>query len=267
MRWTGTKALPSDVESWVQNQQPPVIVGAIVPPEGFIQARYLCQRLHMSSPGSQIIIAYYGKLRSYDSMLIKFRSVGATFFSNRSARLALKSLVAWSVTNACVRAPRNLLVREVRPDAQNTSSRRQSRHAGNCWCSTCSDMDSPSSRPMMAPKALRLQPRNGPDLILMDVNNALTGWMGRHSSDSFFGWLGTIAGHRADSPRYQRRPRLALEAGCIDYHSKPVEFPKLLQQIEQALRAMQTLDLRTPANATEGQRVQLRIVFFPAVHE
>lgn len=81
MRWTGTKALPSDVEAWVQIQQPPVIVIAIVPPEGFIQARYLCQRLHKSSPGSQIIIAYYGKLRSYDSMLIKFRSVGATFFS------------------------------------------------------------------------------------------------------------------------------------------------------------------------------------------
>ncbi len=81
MRWTGTKALPGDVESWVQAQQPPVIVIAIVPPEGLIQAKYLCQRLHSVSPSSQIIVAFYGKLRSYDSMLIKFRKSGARYFA------------------------------------------------------------------------------------------------------------------------------------------------------------------------------------------
>ena len=28
----------------------------------------------------------------------------------------------------------------------------------------------------------------------------------------------------------------ALEAGCTDYHTKPIEFPKLLAQIETILR-------------------------------
>ncbi len=28
----------------------------------------------------------------------------------------------------------------------------------------------------------------------------------------------------------------ALEAGCTDYHTKPVEFARLLSQIEAALR-------------------------------
>jgi CheY-like chemotaxis protein len=28
----------------------------------------------------------------------------------------------------------------------------------------------------------------------------------------------------------------ALEAGCTDYHTKPVEFPKLLAQIESILK-------------------------------
>ncbi len=81
MRWTGTKALPSDIEAWVEAQRPPVIVIAIVPPEGLIQAKYLCERLHSVSPASQIIVAYYGKLRSYDSVLVKFRSAGARYFA------------------------------------------------------------------------------------------------------------------------------------------------------------------------------------------
>ncbi len=81
MRWTGTKALPSDVEAWVEVQKPPVIVIAIVPPEGLMQAKFLCQRLHQASPNSDIIVAYYGKLRSYDSMLVKFRKSGARYFA------------------------------------------------------------------------------------------------------------------------------------------------------------------------------------------
>lgn len=81
MRWTGTKALPSDIEAWVEAQQPPVIVIAIVPPEGLIQAKFLCERLHAASPKSQIVVAYYGKLRSYDSVLVKFRNAGAKYFA------------------------------------------------------------------------------------------------------------------------------------------------------------------------------------------
>lgn len=81
MRWTGTKALPSDIEAWAEAQRPPVIVIAIVPPEGLVQAKYLCQRLHAASPTSQIIVVFFGKLRSYDSVLLRFRSAGARYFA------------------------------------------------------------------------------------------------------------------------------------------------------------------------------------------
>ncbi|MCC6507494.1 MAG: hypothetical protein IT423_00195, partial [Pirellulaceae bacterium] len=81
MRWTDTKALPSDVQAWVEAQQPAVIVIAIMPPDGFIQAKYLCQQLKQCSPKSQIVVAYFGKLRSYDAILVKFRAAGASFFA------------------------------------------------------------------------------------------------------------------------------------------------------------------------------------------
>ncbi len=81
MRWTGTKVLPSDIENWVETRQPPIIVIAIVPPEGLIQAKFLCERLHAASPSTEIVVAFYGKLRSYDSMLIKFRNAGARYFA------------------------------------------------------------------------------------------------------------------------------------------------------------------------------------------
>ena len=81
LRWTGTKSLPSDVEAWVEAHQPPVIVIVVVPPDGLVQARFLCERLHAVSRSSQIVVAFFGKLRSYDSMLIKFRNVGARYFA------------------------------------------------------------------------------------------------------------------------------------------------------------------------------------------
>ena len=58
-----------------------MIVIAIVPPEGLVQAKFLCERLHAASPKSQIVVAFYGKLRSYDSMLNRFRNVGARYFA------------------------------------------------------------------------------------------------------------------------------------------------------------------------------------------
>lgn len=79
-----------------------------------------------------------------------------------------------------------------------------------------------------------------PDLILMDVNMPeLDGWEATRQIHSSVGLeqlpIIALTAHGISGDR-----RLALEAGCIDYHSKPIEFPKLLQQIEQALRSMQT---------------------------
>ena len=75
-----------------------------------------------------------------------------------------------------------------------------------------------------------------PDLILMDVNMPeLDGWEATRQIHETGGLeqLPVIAltAHAMGGDRER-----ALEAGCIDYHAKPVEFSRLIEQIEQALR-------------------------------
>ena len=79
-----------------------------------------------------------------------------------------------------------------------------------------------------------------PDLILMDVNMPeLDGWEATRQIHATGGLekLPVIAltAHAMGGDRER-----ALEAGCIDYHTKPVEFTKLIEQIEQALRQATT---------------------------
>lgn len=81
MRWAGTRALPTDVEDWMERIRPKVIVVAIVPPDGMIQARYIVERLHEKLPESQIVVAFFGKIQKYDAVLVKFRRLGASYFT------------------------------------------------------------------------------------------------------------------------------------------------------------------------------------------
>jgi len=81
MRWAGTRALPTDLEDWIERVQPKVIVIAILPPGGLTQARYMCERLHERLPKAKIVVAYFGKTQKYDALLVKFRRAGASYFT------------------------------------------------------------------------------------------------------------------------------------------------------------------------------------------
>ena len=74
-----------------------------------------------------------------------------------------------------------------------------------------------------------------PDLVLMDMNlPELDGWEAtrriRAAEPTRLLPIIALTAHAMAGDRDK-----ALEAGCTDYHTKPVEFPRLLSQIEAAL--------------------------------
>lgn len=75
-----------------------------------------------------------------------------------------------------------------------------------------------------------------PDLVLMDMNMPeLDGWEATRQIKAHPGTQNVpviaLTAHAMTGDRER-----ALEAGCTDYHTKPVEFPKLLAQIEAILQ-------------------------------
>ncbi len=74
-----------------------------------------------------------------------------------------------------------------------------------------------------------------PDLILMDMNlPEVDGWEATRQIKATPQIAGVpviaLTAHAMSGDRQR-----ALEAGCIDYHTKPIEFAKLLAQIEAIL--------------------------------
>ncbi len=81
-------------------------------------------------------------------------------------------------------------------------------------------------------EALEVMHREQPAVVLMDMNlPVMDGWTAcRHArEDDAIKHIPIIAltAHASDADRLN-----ALEAGCDDYATKPVDFPDLLQKIE-----------------------------------
>ena len=79
--------------------------------------------------------------------------------------------------------------------------------------------------------------QESPDLILMDMNMPeLDGWEATRQIKKLGGMADVpviaLTAHAMSGDRER-----AIEAGCSDYHTKPIEFPKLMAQIEAILQA------------------------------
>lgn len=79
-----------------------------------------------------------------------------------------------------------------------------------------------------------------PDLILMDMNMPeLDGWEAtrqlKAADETRDVPVIALTAHAMSGDRER-----ALESGCADYHTKPVDFPKLLGQIETILQGRTT---------------------------
>jgi CheY-like chemotaxis protein len=74
-----------------------------------------------------------------------------------------------------------------------------------------------------------------PDLVLMDMNMpVLDGWEATRRIKAQPALAATpviaLTAHAMTGDRER-----AIEAGCVDYHTKPIDFPKLLSQLENIL--------------------------------
>ena len=74
-----------------------------------------------------------------------------------------------------------------------------------------------------------------PDLVLMDMNMPiLDGWEATRRIKALPDLAATpviaLTAHAMTGDRER-----AIEAGCVDYHTKPIDFPKLLSQLESIL--------------------------------
>ena len=85
--------------------------------------------------------------------------------------------------------------------------------------------------------AVEMAKAEKPDLVLMDMNMPkVDGWEAtrqiKAAPESAATPVIGLTAHALEGDRDR-----AIEAGCADYHTKPVEFEKLMEQIEQLLRA------------------------------
>ena len=90
-----THAIPAEIEARVADRHPALVVIAILPPGGTVQARYLSKRLQKRFPDLPIVAGYWGKPRDFDRLLVQLRMAGVSYVTTslRQSRSQIEALV------------------------------------------------------------------------------------------------------------------------------------------------------------------------------
>jgi predicted PurR-regulated permease PerM len=89
-----TRDLPTEIETRIEQKEPALVIIAVVPPGGLVQARYLCRRLRRRFPELPIVIGYWGEVGDFDKMFRQVRAAGGNYVATslRQARVHIEEL-------------------------------------------------------------------------------------------------------------------------------------------------------------------------------
>jgi hypothetical protein len=78
----------TDLEDRVDRDKPAILVIAVLPPGGLVQAVYMCKRLRRRYPRLGIVVGYWGGERNYENILVRLRSAGASYVTTSLSQTA-----------------------------------------------------------------------------------------------------------------------------------------------------------------------------------
>jgi len=80
------RVLASTLETRVAEENPAMLLFAIVPPGGVTQVTYLCRSFRRRFPDLPIVVAYLRRPKNYDKLLVKLREAGASYLTTSIAQ-------------------------------------------------------------------------------------------------------------------------------------------------------------------------------------
>lgn len=117
-----------------------------------------------------------------------------------------------------------VLIIEDNEESRQVLARRLERHGFNAVCACNGE------------QGVAMAQSENPDIILMDMNMpVLDGWQATREINALepsrHAPIIGLTGHATEGDRER-----AIAAGCADYHTKPVQFERLLEQIETVMK-------------------------------
>lgn len=89
------REFPAEFEARIRDESPVLVLIAIMPPGGLVQARYLCKRLRKRFKKLPLVVGYWSEISDLDRLLVQFRAAGASHVATSlmQARLQIHTLV------------------------------------------------------------------------------------------------------------------------------------------------------------------------------